>query len=229
MPNKCQQTVNLKEELERQKEEARADIRRSAGEEKKTVPKPKPKKEAAPMRKKFIKRSKEIDKVYNGEAEKEFTQKELHKITKPAATNMKELLYRRLSFAFGAIILFIVVYFLFFAGNKTDEIVNDAKESIWYAVILTNGDIYYGQVDDRTTDPIVVKNVYYDYDQINKNVTEEEKNSGNLKLVKQGSAGETYDPDNNLELVRTHVQEFKKLKDDSKVLKAILENEEKYN
>ena len=225
MNNDFQQTVNLKEELERQKEEARADIRRGASEEKKTVPrpKPKPKKETKPARKKFIKRSKEIDEVYDGSREKEKTEKELHKITKPAANNTKELLYKWLSLIFGIVIISVVVYFLFFSGNKSQAPVEETAQTSWYRLELINQEVYYGQIDDTGADPVVIKKVYYNYDQLNKEAPAEEGDSNSLKLVKRGK--EAYGPDDSMSIVRTQVIKMEPLKEDSKVLKAILDYE----
>ena len=109
MSNDFQQTVNLKEEMERQKEEA---ANRAAPDPK---VKPKPKKETSPARKKFVKRSREIDEVYNGETEKIEPQKELFKITKPVIKRSNERLYKQAVLAMGAVI--ILEFVLFIYGN----------------------------------------------------------------------------------------------------------------
>lgn len=92
----------------------------------------------------------------------------------------------------------------------------------WYAVKLVNGEIFYGQIADTKADPVVMKNVYYDYDQA-KGDKKEISQTGNIRLVKRGQ--ETYGPAGTMDIVRAQVLFMEPLKPDSKVLKAILEYE----
>jgi hypothetical protein len=85
-----------------------------------------------------------------------------------------------------------------------------------------NDQTYYGQVEDKASDPVVVKNVYYNYDQLNKEA-EPADASGNLRLVKRGK--EAHGPDGSMEIIRGQVIFIEPLKEDSKVLKAILDYE----
>ena len=219
MTNDFQQTVNLKEELERQKEEAT----NRAAPDQKLKPKPKPKKETSPARKKFVKRSREIDKVYNGETEKIEPQKELYKITKPVTKKSNERPYKQAVSVMGAVIILAGVYFYFFVGNKQVAPAEETVGTSWYRVELINKEVYYGQVDDTGADPIVIRKVYYNYDQLNKETLPEEAGSGSLKLVKRGK--EAYGPDDAMSIVRTQVIKMEELAENSKVLKAILDYE----
>ncbi|MCX6796380.1 MAG: hypothetical protein NTW06_02680 [Candidatus Falkowbacteria bacterium] len=94
----------------------------------------------------------------------------------------------------------------------------------WYAVKLQNNEVYYGQIDNTSGDPVVIKNVYYDYDEMNKG-EKETNTTDTLRLVKKGK--ETYGPAGVMELVRSNIIYMDLLKADSKVLKAILDYENK--
>ena len=86
-----------------------------------------------------------------------------------------------------------------------------------------NDEIYYGQIDDIKSDPIVIKNAYYNYDQANKEKNKEEDKSNNLRLIKRGK--ETHGPNGTMDIVRSQVVYMELLSDDSKVLQAIINYE----
>lgn len=92
----------------------------------------------------------------------------------------------------------------------------------WYAVKLVDGEIFYGQIKDVKADPVVMDNVYYNYDQA-KGGQKDAPEAGNLRLVKRGQ--ETHGPSGTMDLVRAQVLFMEPMKSDSKVLKAILEYE----
>ena len=101
----------------------------------------------------------------------------------------------------------------------------------WYMVKLTDGETFYGQIGNTGADPVVINNVYYDYDQVQKkeNGTTAEQpadnQAGSIRLVKRGK--ETHGPDGTLNVVRSQVLYMEPLADNSKVLKAIEEYERK--
>jgi len=122
--------------------------------------------------------------------------------------------------AFLAIILAFLGWQFFFADNEPVVSV----EPKWYMVKLSNNETYYGLIADTAADPIVIKSVYYNYDQLNpENQGGEPQETGNLRLVKRGK--ETHGPDGTLRVVRSQVMFMEPLKEDSKVLNAILEYE----
>ena len=114
-----------------------------------------------------------------------------------------------------------ISYFIFFFPNSSKPHVN--MEPKWYMVKLMNNEIYYGLIGDTTADPIVIKSVYYNYDQLNSD-KEAQADTGNLRLVKRGK--EMHGPDGTLSVVRAQVVFMEPLKEDSKVLKAILNYEQ---
>ena len=216
--NNFQQTVNLREELEKKKEQATA---RSAPDPK-PKPRPKPKKEQSPVRKKFIKRAREIDDMYNG-AEEEANKKELHNITRPVISKFNQPLFKQALLVIGLIVVLVVAYFMFFPRNKQVATEEETAGTSWYRIELINKEVYYGQIDDTGADPVVIRKVYYNYDQLNKEAPPQEADSGSLKLVKRGK--EAYGPDDSMSIVRTQVIKMEELAENSKVLKAILDYE----
>lgn len=147
---------------------------------------------------------------------------DLRQINKPIV-KQASVLYKRLGLLTFVILFLLLGYFLFGRDNKNNK-VEDSINNNWYAVKMDNGDMYYGQIEDTSADPVMVKNVYYDYDQLNK--TEGgDKPTGSLRLVKKGK--ETYGPSGTMELYHAKIISLDVLSQDSKVLKAILDYENK--
>jgi hypothetical protein len=155
-------------------------------------------------------RAEEVDNVFNGSPE------EFRKINQPKIKKVNESLVRRLAIIFALIAVLATVYFLFFRKSGGEE--NMLKTSNWYAVKLVDGKIFYGQIRDLAADPVVMENVYYDYDQQKNGKTIEE--TGSLRLVKRGE--ETHGPEGIMNIVRAQILYMEPLKRDSKVLEAIL-------
>ncbi len=175
------------------------------------------------------KRARQIDQVYDKEVDEEIARPDLRKISKPKIRQTNESIYKRIIFILAFVIIGLTVYSLFFMGGKKGEPTPDATEEIqWYAVKLITDEVYYGQINDTTADPVVISNVYYNYDQLQKEASEdselEKSDSGNLRLVKRGK--ETHGPEGTMNIVRTQVVYMEPLKEDSKVLKAILDYEQ---
>ena len=105
----------------------------------------------------------------------------------------------------------------------------------WYCVKLTNSEEFFGKINNTSADPVVISSVYYDYDLLQKMESGVKTSSGlcgnetstsTIKLVKRGK--ELHGPDGTLNVVRSQVLLMEPLIADSKVLKAI-ENNEKGN
>jgi len=167
--------------------------------------KPKPRSEKS--------RAEGIDKIFNGSAG------EFGKISRPKVKKVNESLARRLATIVALIAVLVAVYFLFFRKSGGEE--NIVKTSNWYAVKLVDGEIFYGQIKDTAADPVIIENVYYNYDQQKGSKTVEE--TGSLRLVKRGQ--ETHGPEGIMNIVRAQVLYMEPLKRDSKVLEAILNYE----
>jgi hypothetical protein len=166
-------------------------------------------------------RAKAIDQVYNDQSEVET---DLKKINRPKVREVNETWFRRGVLLLALVVVSLVVYGLFFrsdGGQKTSAPTAE-QSGRWYMVKLVDGEIFYGQISDTAADPVVIKNVYYDYDQL-KGEKKEENPTGSLRLVKRGK--ETHGPSGEIEIVRTQVLFMEPLREDSKVLKAIREYE----
>jgi hypothetical protein len=234
MPDNFTQTVNLREKMEK---ERAAMLSRAAGAERApaaapaAVKKPKPAvkppaKTAAPASNKGLDKTKAegIDEIYEDDG-RHGELDNLQKISRPAAKRVNSSLYRRIVIVLAAIIALSAVYWLVFrhapdGGTETKTFLAPK----WYMVKLINGETYYGQITNVSADPVVLDTVYYNYDQLNPDQPKTE-DGGNLKLVKRGK--ETHGPDGTMDIVRAQVVYMEPLKDDSKVLKAILDNENK--
>lgn len=161
------------------------------------------------------KKTSQIKRLYE-EEDDNGKKEDLHKIEKPKTAKVNENFAKRLVFLLAIIVLGSVFYLMF----------NDKKEnnlsSNWYYVKLSNNEVYYGKITDTKSDPIVIKDVYYNYDQLNNNETKTGE-TGNLRLVKRGK--ETHGPEGTMNIVRSQVLIMEPLGQDSKVLKAILDYE----
>jgi hypothetical protein len=175
-------------------------------------------------------KAKEFEKAF--EVKNDEPKKEFQKFNRPEMPRLNETMIKRILLGAGALIIIIAIFYL--AGrkgkeppaetkNNTSPVVSEVPEFKWYAVKLTNNEVYYGQISDIKSDPVVVTNVYYDYDM--KNADSGSTEEGSLRLVKRGK--ETHEPTGTMDVVRSQVLFMEPLKDDSKVLQAIKEYEKK--
>ena len=154
-----------------------------------------------------------LEKIYQAEGEAK-SKADLKKIYQPEIRKPRLGLIKLIVFILAIMAVSAAAYFLKKSPGNTGQ--------DWYAVKLVNGEIFYGQIADTKADPVVMKNVYYDYDQA-KGDKKEVSQTGNIRLVKRGQ--ETYGPAGTMDIVRAQVLFMEPMKDDSKVLKAILEYE----
>ncbi|MFA6171685.1 MAG: hypothetical protein WCW77_01185 [Patescibacteria group bacterium] len=164
----------------------------------------------------------DFEKVYGREGEAR--KKELQKISVPRAPKEANPAFRYILIVFAVILVGAGIWFLFFRGSNTASKpeANLPKGSNWNAVKLVDGEIFYGQIKDTKSDPVVIENVYYNYEQA-QDVKKEVDETANLKLVKRGK--ETHGPTGSLNVVRSQIIYMEPLAEDSKVLQAILEYE----
>ena len=211
-----QKTVNLKDKADRERQ------RLLYGEPEKTPARHALQGEAG-GEKKVKSKAEDIDEVYErkGSANSEDN---LRKINRPIIKNVNEKLIKYAVMVLAVVLVIATVYFLFFRNSGDKQKADNNLNANWYAIKLNNNEMYYGQIEDTSADPVIIKNVYYDYDMLNK--TEKEAGAAaSLRLVKKGK--ETYGPSGVMEVVRSNVAYMDVLKSDSKVLKAILDYENK--
>lgn len=207
-----QKTVNLKDKAEKERQ------RMLYGEPEK-VPARHALQGEAGGEKKVKSKAEEIDEIYERKNNVS-SEDNLRKISRPIVKNVNEKLYKRVVAAALILILSLAVYFMFFRNSENNDI---DQSNIWYKVNMKNGEVYYGQIENKTTDPVAIKNVYYDYDLLNK--TENKDESSGIRLVKKGK--ETYGPSGVIEVYQDNIQSFELLSTESKALKAILDYESK--
>lgn len=212
MPEEFKQTVNLRERLAKPQNNS---AKENADMKAKPAFMP-----AKATRTSKQSRAEEIDRVYN---DSEDESADLRRITRPPIQANYAYLYKQIIIVLLLLIIGGGAYWIFFAGaqGKNTPQTNE-KTALWYSVKLINGETYYGEIVDTAADPVVLKNVYYNYDQLN-SADEQKKESASLRLVKRGN--ETHGPAGSMEIVRTQVVFMEALKEDSKVLKAILDYE----
>jgi len=164
-----------------------------------------------------------IEKIYQPDDGEEM-KRELQQISRPQSKQMNPARWRLAVLILAAVILLVTGYWLF--AKQKIGFGGAGKSQGWYAVTLkTNDEMYYGQIGDTKANPIELKNVYYNYDQINNSADKSNTSTetGTLRLVKRGK--ETYGPSGSMLIYQTEIKTIDKLAEDSKVLKAILDYE----
>ena len=161
-------------------------------------------------------KSKTIEAFFGGEIKEEAKdyfsfEKAIGKIKFDWLKKYKNYFYIGLAAIFLIIVSLVVIKLI---GHRTSVVTT--KE--WYAVKLINNEVYYGQIGNIKSDPLVIENVYYNYDS-----NDPQDQSNNLRLVKRGK--ESYGPSGVMNIVRSQVLFIEPLKQDSKVLQAIREYE----
>jgi len=142
---------------------------------------------------------------------------------------IRNINWKKIRIILGIIFVVIVIiggfmYWRYEAKKRgaSANVVQTAVEK-WYAIKLVNGELFFGLVSNPSADPLVVKNVYYDYDHARQASSTDEAATNSIRLVKRGK--ESYGPEGTLNIVRSQVLYMEALKESSKVLQAILENE----
>lgn len=125
------------------------------------------------------------------------------------------------SLPIGMIILIIVILGAGFMMMKQTSLSGFSKD--YQAVFLTNGQVYFGQVDSQNSAEVVIEDIYYL--QVTRPLQQTEEGQqqanpqGELSLVKLGN--ELHGPTDSMYINRDHVLFIEDLKDDSNVVQAI--------
>lgn len=97
----------------------------------------------------------------------------------------------------------------------------------WYAIFLSNNQVYFGQVKNATADTLTLRDIYYlqvvttPLQRTQEGTsTDAEQNKQELKLIKLGN--ELHDPVDEMVINQQQILLTEKLRDDSRVVKAIL-------
>lgn len=101
-------------------------------------------------------------------------------------------------------------------GNDTTDVA--VVEGTYYAVFVDNGQVYFGQLNDRDGDFYRLEDVFYLDSRQN---PQDAAAAAGLSLVKLGN--EAHGPKDYMDLNRDHVLFIEEMKADSKVMQAIAE------
>lgn len=101
---------------------------------------------------------------------------------------------------------------------NNDVIMEQQMQEGLYAVFLTNGQVYFGEIDGTSVNTIVLKNIYYLQSDRQAQAADLNKQS-DVKLIKLGK--ELHGPEDQMLINRENVLFVERLRDDSKVVKAI--------
>lgn len=131
----------------------------------------------------------------------------------------------------GAIIALAVVVWLVFAGvskwrEKSESPAPNSNS--YYAVFLTNDQVYFGHLSDVNDNYVTLKNIYYLRAKDSTTTAPATTDStsatdlSKLALIKLG--GEVHGPKDEMQINRRSVMFYEELKDDSQVVKIINQN-----
>ncbi len=117
---------------------------------------------------------------------------------------------------FAGVIVVVGVVLLFANGSSNEA--SSLNKDKYQAVFLANGQVYFGSVDELSSDYIKMSGIYYLTQASNKDGTA----SGNYTLVKLGCQQIHY-PDDAMVITRSQVTFWENLNDDGQVVKKIQE------
>jgi hypothetical protein len=123
----------------------------------------------------------------------------------------------------GLLVFLYVVNYLFYSENgAVSRLSNWADVSKYQAVFLTNGQVYFGGVTDVNDQTLILEDIYYlKTSQSLQTAEDEEATTGDsFSLVKLGD--EIHGPTDRMSINISQVLFVENLKDDSKVVEAII-------
>lgn len=143
---------------------------------------------------------------------------------------MKNLNFPRI---IGAIVLVVIVVLLAkFGWDKLENNKQSLNADSYYAVFLTNNQVYFGHLSDVNDQYVTLKNIYYlqlakplQSTDSKDTQTLEDNNKSQLTLIKLGK--ELHGPKDQMTINRDSVTFFEELTGDSKVVQTIQKSENK--
>ena len=169
------------------------------------------------LREKSSAREKREEDFYDSYEEKK---QDLKKISKPQVKQVNEGFAKKATIMLAVVLIMFTVYWIFFNKERPES----KQEVRWYKIELVNGKIYYGQISDLSANPVVITNVYYDYDQINGNGKEVDE-IGETRLKKFGD--KIHGQSGALSVYQIQIEKLPELSKDSIIVQSILEDLEK--
>jgi len=124
------------------------------------------------------------------------------------------------------VVALLIVIALAFGAKYSDKIPGANKNSQKYmAVTLDNGLIYFGNLKNKTSQYVTLKNAYFaqqnaEWVKPEDRKKDQEYNQPQYLLTKVGDT-EVYGPDSTMKINRDHILLIQDLKSDSQVIKTI--------
>ncbi|MEK7570449.1 MAG: hypothetical protein AAB515_03380 [Patescibacteria group bacterium] len=124
--------------------------------------------------------------------------------------------------AYSIIVLALVAGFLVVYTRKANSITQHADPARYYAVFLSNDQVYFAHIDEENQDAVVLKDVYYL--KTNTNAVRQgeatEAATAKVSLIKLGK--ELHQPQEPVVINREHVLFYEPIGNDGEVMKAII-------
>ncbi len=130
-------------------------------------------------------------------------------------------------YQFGKLIIFFLALLIIFGIyiidlNRLPKVVSP---NTWQAVFLTDGQVYFGKLEDENSKYATLRNVYYlkygsslQQEKIGQGATSQ----SNLNLIKLG--GEAHGPQSEMFISKDKILFFENLKESSSIVQAIRNN-----
>jgi hypothetical protein len=120
------------------------------------------------------------------------------------------------------IILIIVLAAIYFCVSRQDGLPGNLGGK-WQAVFLTDGQVYFGKLENENRSFAVLKNVYYLKVSSGLQQGVDALTARNLNLIKLG--GEAHGPESEMFISKDQILFIENLKEGSTVVQAILNNQ----
>lgn len=127
-------------------------------------------------------------------------------------------MYKKLVITLAITLICTVLFVAFFYTFLIKPKMNNPG---YQAVFLTNGQVYFGKIIDRSSKFLKLNDIYYL--QLKQSLQEQDQqdllSQSDLSLIKLGN--ELHGPEDSMEIVINNILFIENLSDDSKVVKAI--------
>lgn len=143
--------------------------------------------------------------------------------------NLKSNMAKHKSTLIIIVVIIILAIFVVAGFIILPKINNQKNDKVWQAVFLSNGQVYFGHLQNRNSQYATLTNIYYlKVQQALQPAGEEGNNNTNssdqtqLTLIKLGE--ELHGPQDKMIINRDQILFIEDLKDDSQIVKTILQN-----
>lgn len=123
---------------------------------------------------------------------------------------------------FVLILLLVVIGAGLFVYKQTDWFKAPVDTTTYYAVFLTNGQVYFGNMKSETKSQYVLTDVHYLQLEDSDGALQGQLNESRFTLIKMGN--EIHGPTDELFINKQNVLFHEKLRDDSKVVDSIIQS-----